>query len=253
MSLDDPPPRFAPGGSPVTRCNATLPGVAARDGSPILLPFVRWALWLNVGDLLAASPAVDVDGAWRFQSYEDRVWSSATACLQPWPFVEELLRRPLAAVGRDGVLWLAEEAEALLGGQLLLRVEVDAQLRELTLEPWAAGRRLDLETRLEASYVLPILPGFQVMLPEDLLWVLDLERGDTLAYEIRLIVAKYVPWDARTPPEGYSLITLGPGGLLALPDALRIPSALQLNAKVRLRVTFWEGVILEVRPWAQVE
>jgi hypothetical protein len=98
--------------------------------------------------------------------------------------------------------------------------------------------------------MLPILPGFRVMLPEDLLWVLDLEKGDQLAYETRMIVAEYVPWELRAPPEGLCLIALGPGGLLALPDALRIPSALKPNAQVRLRVFWGDGVRLEIRPWA---
>ena len=58
---------------------------------------------------------------------------------------------------------------------------------------------------LEARYILPILPGFQVMLPDDLLWILDLGKGDPLAYEVRLDLAEYEPWDLKAPPEGRSL------------------------------------------------
>src|SRR5882724_5887706 len=118
-------PRFAPGGSPVVRWHATLPLVTAKDGSPILLPLVCWAFSLNEGDLLAVSPEVDLAGSWRFLSYGERVWNAADGCLHPWPYIEQLLRLPLAAVEPKGLLRLPEEAEALLGGPLQLRVEVD--------------------------------------------------------------------------------------------------------------------------------
>jgi hypothetical protein len=248
MYADDRLPRFPPGHSPVVRWQATLPLIAAEDGSPILLPFVRWAFSLNEGDLLAVSPGVEADDSWRFLSYGERAWGAADACNRPWPYIEELLRRPLAAVGANGVLRLPEEAEALRDGQIMLHAEVEAHTRAFTLQPMD-DRTHDMDWLLEARYVLPILPGFQVMLPDDLLWILDLGKGDQLAYETQMIVAEYVPWELRKPPEGLSLIELGPGGLLALPDALRIPAALTSNAKVGLKVIFWEGVKLEIRPW----
>ncbi|MGH7489079.1 MAG: hypothetical protein ACREMY_26270, partial [bacterium] len=122
MYCDDRPPRFAPGGSPVVRWHATLPVVTAEDGSPILLPFVRWAFSLHEGDLLAGSPDAALAGSWRFLTYGARVWGAAEGCLHPWPYVEELLRLPMAAVESNGVLRLPEEAEALRGGPVQLRV-----------------------------------------------------------------------------------------------------------------------------------
>jgi hypothetical protein len=247
MYSDDRPPRFAPGGSPVVRWQATLPVITAKDGSPILLPLVHWAFSLNEGDLLAVSPDVARDGAWRFLSYGERVWNAADGYLQPWRYIEELLRVPMAAVGPNGVLRLPEETEALRGGPVQLRVEVEPHARAFTVQPMD-DRPIDMEWLLEAHYMLPILPGFRVMLPDNLLWILDLGKGDQLAYETQMIVAEYVPWELRKPPEGLSLTELGPGGLLALPDALRVPSALTPNARVGLKVIFWDGVKLEIRP-----
>jgi len=247
MYADDRLPRFAAGHGPVVQWNATLPLIAAEDGSPILDPFVRWAFSLNEGDLLAVSPGVEADDSWRFLSYGERAWGAAGACDRPWPYLEELLRRPLAAVGANGVLRLPEEAEALRAGQIMLHAEVEAHTRAFTLRP-PDDRRTDMDWLLEARYVLPILPGFQVMLPDDLLWILDLGKDDQLAYEVRLDLAEYEPWDLKAPPESRSLITLGPGGLLALPHALRVPAALKPNAKVGLKVIFWYGVKLEIRP-----
>lgn len=248
MYSDDSFPRFIPGYSPVVKWHATLPLIAAEDGSPVLLPFHRWAFSLNEGDLLAVSPGVEAENSWRFLSYGERAWRAADACARPWPYIEELLRRPLAAVGAKGVLRLPEEAETLRSGPVMLHAEVKAHTRAFTLQP-QDDRRIDMDWLLEAHYELPILPGFQVMLPDDLLWILDLGKGDQLAYETQMIVAKYVPWELRAPPEGLSLSELGPGGLLALPDALRSPAALTPNAKVRLKAIFWEGVKLEIRPW----
>ena len=88
------------------------------------------------------------------------------------------------------------------------------------------GRWVDPELLLEAGYLLPVLPGFQVMLPEDLLWVLDLEKGDQLACRQSLATADFEPCEWKKPPEGWQVVELGPGGLLALPDSLRVPSAL---------------------------
>ena len=45
------------------------------------------------------------------------------------------------------------------------------------------GRCIDPEVLLQARYLLPVLPGFRVMLPADLLWVLDFGEGDELALD----------------------------------------------------------------------
>ncbi len=247
MHPNDVPPRFALGVSPVLRWRRTMPAVAAEDGSPILLPFVRWAFSLNEGDLLAVSPDALADDSWRFVSYGERVWGAADACRQPWPYVEELLRRPMAAVGPKGVLWLPEEAQALLGWPLQFRFEIDPHTRAFVVQPYDA-RPHEWDGLLEAHYVLPILPGFQVMLPDDLLWVLDLFSGDPLAYEVRLNQVEYEIWESKAPPVGRSLIELGPGGLLPLPDALRAPATLKPGARVGLKMTFWDGEKSRITP-----
>jgi hypothetical protein len=253
--FEDRPPRFSVEGSPVCRLCAKLPVVMADDGSPFLPRIVRWAFSLNEGDLLAVSPEEDPAGAWRFLSYGERVWNAVDGCLHPWPHIAELLRRLTAAMGPNGVLRLPEEAEALRGGPILLRVEVDPQGRAFTLEPWGELRH-NVERLLEAQYVLPILPGFRVMLPADLLWAFDLDDRELLACKTSLAIAEYEPmgpWKLTMPPEGRSLVELEPGGLLSLPESMRVPSALKPNAQVGLKVFFSDRVTLEVRPWEGLE
>lgn len=65
-------------------------------------------------------------------------------------------------------------------------------------------------------------------------------------------MAEYEPLELKKKlPEGRRPVTLGPGGLLALPDSLRAASALKPNSQVRLEVTFSNRVTFQVRPWAQ--
>jgi hypothetical protein len=249
--LLDTPPRFSPAGSPVDQLYATLPALTAPDGSPILPGFLLWAFSLNEGDLLALSAESAPAGSWRFLSYGERALRAADSCLNPWPHIEELLRLPMAAVGPNGVLRLPEEAEALRAGPVLLRVEVDPHWQSFTLEP-ANGWPIALERHLKAHYLLPVLPGFRVMLPEDLLWVFDLGPGDQLACKTSLAMAEFEPLELKKkPPEGRRPVALGPGGLLTLPDSLRVASTLKPNAQVRLEVTFSNRVTFQVRPWAQ--
>jgi hypothetical protein len=243
----DPPPRFAPASNPVDQLHATLPVVSARDGSPLLPDFVRWAFALNEGDLLAVSPEEGQAGAFRFLSYSERAWSAAEACRDPWPYLEELLRRPMAALGPDGVLWLPQEAEALRAGTVLLRVEADTQGRSFTCEPLVDGM-IERKQLLVAHYLLPVHPEFQVMLPEDLMWVFDLEKGSQLAYTAGLAMAEYESYELKKPPQGRSLTQLGPGGLLALPEPWRVSLVSKPNAQVRLDVTFASDMTLRLRP-----
>jgi hypothetical protein len=253
MLLDEvPPPRFSTEGSPVNRLRATLPMLAAEDGSPVLLRFVRWAFSLNEGDLLAVSPEAASAGSWRFLSYGGRVWSAADGCLHPWSFVEELLRLPMAAIEPHGVIRLPEEAEELRAGSVLLRAEVDPRERSFTLEP-LGDRPIHLEHFLQAQYLLPVLPGFQVMLPADMLWVLNLRPGDPLACKPSLATAEFEAFELEKNPKGRTVVELGPGGLLSLPESLRVPSALTPYAQVRLRVTFASRVTFEVTQWAELE
>src|SRR5258708_25061378 len=136
MLLDEvPPPRFSTENRPVNRLRAKLPLMAAEDGSPVLPRFVRWTFSLNEGDLLAVSPEASAADAWCFLSYGERVWSAGDGCLHPWPYIEELLRLPMAAMEPHGVIRLPDEALELRAGSALLRVEVDPQGRDFTLEP----------------------------------------------------------------------------------------------------------------------
>jgi hypothetical protein len=152
----------------------------------------------------------------------------------------------MAALGPNGVLRLPEEAEALLAGTVLLRAEAASQGRSFTCEPLVDGM-IEREQLLKAHYHLPVHPGFQVMLPEDLMWVFDLEKGSQLAYKAGGAMAEYESYELKKPPQDRSLTQLGPGGLLALPEPWRVCLA-QANAQVRLDLTFASDMKFRLRP-----
>jgi len=253
MLLDDvPPPRFSTEDSPVNWLRATLPLFAADDGSPVLHRFVRWAFSLNEGDLLAVSPDAASADSWRFVSYGRRVWNAADGCLHPWPYVEELLRLPMAAMEPHGVIRLPDEALELRAGSALLRAEVGPQGRAFTLQP-LGDRPIHLERFLQAQYLLPVLKGFRVMLPADMLWVLNLRPGEPLVCKPSLATAEFKPFELEENLKGRTVVELGTGGLLSLPDSLRVPSALRPNAKVRMKVTLASQVTFEVTQWVGLD
>ena len=84
------------------------------------------------------------------------------------------------------------------------------------------------------------------MLPADMLWVLNLGQGEPLACKPSLASAEFEAFDLVENLKGRSVVELGPGGLLSLPASLRVPSALEPNAQVRLKVTISSRVIFQV-------
>jgi hypothetical protein len=253
MRQDERPPRFQPAANPVYLLRAVLPVFAAEDGSPVLPDVILWAFSLNEGDLVTVSPDAADPAGCRFQSFAGRVWAAAEGCSRLWPFIEEMLQLPLAAVGPKGTLRLPETDVTWAlrsGGPLLLRAEVNPGGSELTLEP-AGERRRPPELILEAGYLLPVLDGFRVSLPADALWVLGLGEGDQLACKPSLATAEFDPFAQVERLEGRSLVELGPGGLLSLPESLRVPAALKANARVRLIVSYSPRVAIRVTQWIE--
>jgi hypothetical protein len=140
----------------------------AEAGRPVLPDLVLWAFSLNEGDLLAVSREESERFRCRFRSYGERVWTVSEDYSHPWPFIEEMLRLPLAAVGPQGALWLPRQAAALAlrpRDPLLLCVDPDPVGTGFTLEP-AAGRRVTPRLFLHATYRLPVEAGCRVRLPE---------------------------------------------------------------------------------------
>jgi hypothetical protein len=98
-----------------------------------------------------------------------------------------------------------------------------------------------------------VLPGFRVMLPADVLWVLDLGEGDELACKPSLAMAEFEPCELKKPLKDRNVVELGPGGFLPLPESLRVPAALKPDAHVRLEVTFSPWAALRVTQWVGLE
>jgi len=109
---------------PRAQLDAPLP-LAIENGAPVLPEAVLWALNLQEGDLLT----VESEGSGiLFHSYLCQLEFLLDVCAEPWPFIEPVLRKPMAAVGPNGTLRLPEAAAALLKPQ-----EGTPVLRQLTL------------------------------------------------------------------------------------------------------------------------
>jgi hypothetical protein len=239
------------------RLSADLP-LEIVDGSPVLPGLLLWALSLNAGDLLLASPSRRTDHAeWAFASYREIVIGCVEACSHPWPFVEEvLLFGALAAVGVQGEIRLPGEAAALVrpGRPVRLRAEGDRFRRQLALAAGAEDeRRSPTEFFVEAEYLLPVEPGLRVTLPEEALWALSLEAGDRLVAAALLADVRFAASAASLPgsPGTRSEVDLEPGGILALPDSLRVETVLRPQAQVRLRVTLSPQPAFRITQWVE--
>jgi hypothetical protein len=153
---------------------------AGAGGGLVLPGVVLWALGLNEGDLVAAEPREGTTGRVNFRGYGERVRRAIEGYSHPWPWVEELLRLPMAAVGPEGTLALPEEIAGRLAlnapGDLLLSAWVERGSRGFAMERRVDGRRASPELRAEASYTLPVGPDFRIALPADALWALSLEE-----------------------------------------------------------------------------
>jgi hypothetical protein len=216
---EQPPPRFYLGSKRVYWHQPSQMPITAEGGSLRLPKLILWAFRLNEGDLLAVSPEESEGLRCRFRSYGAMVRGIVEAIGEPWVFIEPLLRLPKAAVGPLGALDLPEEARSLAPAErtpLFLRVDG----REgFTLQP-ANGRRISPRLLAQAAYVLPVESGSEVKLPEDVLWVLGLGEGDRLACRTYPGQADFEPLPQGQPSAGWSVVELGEGGALRLPESM---------------------------------
>jgi hypothetical protein len=107
---------------PRAQLDSALP-LAIENGSPVLPETVLWALNLQEGDLLTVEETGD-SRILLFQSYLGNLEFLLDVCVEPWPCLEPILRKPMAAVGPKGTLLLPAGAAALVkpqGGPLVLR------------------------------------------------------------------------------------------------------------------------------------
>jgi hypothetical protein len=109
---------------PRAQLDAALP-LEFENGFPVIPGTALWALNLQEGDLLTVEvESCGGPGIFRFQSYLGNLEFLLDVCAEPWPYIEPLLREPMAAVGPRGTLLLPEEVAALLKpqeGPLVLR------------------------------------------------------------------------------------------------------------------------------------
>jgi hypothetical protein len=172
-----------------------------------------------------------------FQDYLRVVKAICETFSHPWPYLEEQLRCPMAAMEPNGALLLPDDVQArLLGGGLLLYMGRN----RWPFQQEAFGLRDGKESPklfVKASYDVPVLPGFRVRLPDDALWVLGLRGGGRLAWKTSLAQITFEPVPADWDP-GKRLWDLEPDGTLALPDSLRnVPESWLPIERVSLTVT----------------
>ncbi len=216
---------------------ASLPLFASEDGSILLPDLILWAFHLNEGDLLTVSREESKTFCCCFESYAE-----VLRTLADWGptvhsrFIEERLRLPMAAVASQGRLLLPDEAAPLEEPGCPLFLAVPPLIgKGFTLEP-AGKRRISSGLFLEASCAVPLEAGIQVRLPEDVLWLASLQEGDVFACKPSLGQADFEPFVQIEPLRGRTLIKLGPGGTLRVPDSFL--RDLMPDWRIRLTVTF---------------
>src|SRR6185295_6167129 len=232
------PARFPLGPGPVYwRQWSEFLVVAAEDGSLLLPKVILWAFRLNEGDLLTVSREEGEGFRCRFRSYGAAVWTITDGIGCSWPFLEKLLRLPMAVVGPQGALLLPEEAALLASTPRVSLLRVPPRPGDgFTLEPVDERRMVSPRPCLEALYTLPVESGSQIRLPQDVLWVLGLGEGDRLACKTSLGTADFEPWAKLETLKGRTVVELGPGGTLSLPQSLL--RDLQPGWRIRLTVSF---------------
>lgn len=210
--IDPPSPLFYWSG------RSELPISFGDDGSFCLPEVILWAFRLSEGDLLTLSRETTETSCFRFESYTQTVRTITEGIGHPWPYIQELLRLPIAAIGPRGTLSLPEEAAVLSRpheGSLRLVVEPGPFQRSFRLEP--AESEVSAHLGLEIRYVLPVEKGY-VRVPADLRSIAGLDEK-LLAYEIRMSTADFDIPVSSEPLGNRDLTCLEPDGSLLLPKA----------------------------------
>ena len=258
-SLQRPPFPFRFSRGPVRRLIADLP-LDVVDGSPVLPGLLLWALSLNAGDLLIASPSRGADRTeWAFWSYLEIVKGCAEACSDPWPYLgEEMISGSLGSVGPDGALRLPDEAAALAhpGCAVRLRKADDPLRRQFSLYSPQEERLRSSQFFVQAEYLLAVEPGLRVSLPEEALWALGLAAGERLVGEAYPADVRFAASTAALRAGGRGkriTVDLEAGGSLALPESLRVETVLRPQARVRLIVTLSPRPEFTITQWLEID
>jgi hypothetical protein len=212
-----------------------------EDGALQLPEVILWAFRLREGDLLTLSCEPADPSRCRFEGYIQAGRRISEGIGPAWPYIEELLRLPMAAIGPHGTLILPEGA-LLLGhspGDLLrLEVEPSPLQSSFSLEP--AEKEVPAHLTLEIRYVLPVENGC-IRVPADLRSIAGLDER-LLAYETRLGMAEFDLPSSGEPLGHQGLTCLGLDGSLLLPNAflrnLRPEWPVVLSARVGPKLSF---------------
>jgi hypothetical protein len=239
---EDPPPFFYWSG------RSELPLTVGADGSLRLPEVILWAFGLQEGDLLPVCQDALDGGRYFFKDHIQAVRTIAQAARtipqalgHPWPYIEELLRLPMASLDSFGTLLLPENASSLHG--------LPGEVRRLVVEPRSCQGSFSLEPAerafaprlcLEITYVLPAEKE-HIRLPADLSSIARLE-GTLLACETRLGLVDLEVAGSSESLGNRTLVSVGPKGLLALPEAFlrdRRPEwGVRLSARIAPELSF---------------
>jgi len=207
------------------------------DEARLALPAeVLWAMGLNEGDLVTAELPWPDSPYLCFENYLRGVRFVKEACENPWPFAEELLRRPMAWIGRAG--WLDLTGFDSRG---LFEPGEPVFLDMNSVDKFTLRRAEERDSKGEglsacATYSFRIEEGFQLILPEDVLWALSLAEGSSLEGQVSLWSLKV----GNGPVEGQRVrLEIGRGGTLDLPEPLRRWPQLQPGSRVSFEL--WIG------------
>jgi hypothetical protein len=226
-----------------------LPISFGDDGSLCLPGVILWAFRLSEGDLLIFSRDITETSCYHFEGYTQAVRTITEGIGRPWPYIEELLRLPMAAIGPRGTLSLPEEA-ALLSRpsekSIRLVVEPGPLQRSFRLE--SVESEVSAHLCLEIRYVLPVERGY-VRVPADLRSIAGLDEK-LLAYETRLGTVDFDIPVSSEPHGNRDLITcLGADGSLLLPNAFlrdlkaewQVLLSARVTTKPSLRLSYYGG------------
>ncbi len=198
-----------------------LLALEVENGLPVLPDLVLWSLALSEGDLLTVRQGFGGQSH-HFQSYLANLELVLDLVSQPWPYIEPMLRLPMAVIGARGTLLLPEEEGASAvrkPGAVVLRTDRgtdDLFTLQMDAEPPSSPFLFVVK-----EYTLPILSRDRVVLPEEALWLLGLQGGARLACKASLSQAEFEPASRAKSLKGLSWIDVEPDGTLPLPATLR--------------------------------
>jgi hypothetical protein len=216
-----------------------LPLIVGNDRSLRLPAVILWAFGLQEGDILTVSRDAIDSGRFFFEGYTQALGTITRGISHPWPYIEELLRLPMASLNSLGTLFLPKEAGSLDGrpGEVRrLVVEERPFQGSFSLEP--GERTFAPRLCLEIIYVLPVE---NIRVPANLSSIARLEER-CLVCETGLGLVKFRVSGSNESSLAGDPLSLGPEGFLPLPKPflreLRPEWDVRLSARIASEPSF---------------